>query len=87
MRTENRISLAGGVVLSIVLALPVPAETVAFRTLCGFSDVKADDYYENPVLWAVEKELTTGKTVTRFAPNDDCTRGQIVTFMWRLAAK
>ena len=50
-----------------------------------FTDVKAGEYYENPVLWAVEKKITTGKTATTFAPADDCTRGQIVTFMWRLA--
>jgi len=63
------------------------ADGVTESTKNPFRDVKAGDYYENPVLWAVEKEITTGKTATRFAPDDDCTRGQIVTFMWRLAAK
>ena len=52
-----------------------------------FSDVSANAYYYNAVLWAVENEITTGKTATSFAPNDDCTRAQIVTFMCRDLAK
>lgn len=34
-------------------------------------------------MWAVENGITTGKTATSFDPNAVCTRGQIVTFLWR----
>ena len=49
----------------------------------SFTDVEAADYYYNAVLWAVEKGVTTGVTTTEFAPKDECTRGQIVTFLYR----
>ena len=48
-----------------------------------FEDVAANAYYADAVLWAVENGITTGKTATRFAPNDTCTRGQGVTFLYR----
>ena len=48
-----------------------------------FKDVKEGAYYYEAVLWAVEKNITTGTSATTFAPNDPCTRKQIVTFMWR----
>lgn len=50
-----------------------------------FTDVKAGAYYEDAVKWAVDKAVTSGKTVTTFAPNDSCTRAQAVTFLWRAA--
>ncbi len=49
----------------------------------GFADVPADSYYAMPVRWAVFMDITRGVTDTRFAPNDPCTRGQIVTFLYR----
>ena len=48
-----------------------------------FSDVKADAYYADAVLWAVEQGITKGTTDTTFSPNATCTRAQIVTFLWR----
>ena len=48
-----------------------------------FEDVAANAYYADAVLWAVENGITTGKAATRFAPNDTCTRGQGVTFLYR----
>ncbi|MBR7033321.1 MAG: S-layer homology domain-containing protein [Clostridia bacterium] len=48
-----------------------------------FRDVKSGEYYYKAVLWAVEKGITTGTSATKFSPNDTCTRGQIVTFLWR----
>ena len=39
------------------------------------------------MLWAVENEITTGTSSTTFSPNADCTRAQIVTFLWRFAGK
>ena len=49
----------------------------------GFTDIAQESYYYDAVLWAVEKGITTGKTETTFDPNGDCTRKQIVTFLWR----
>ena len=51
----------------------------------SFTDVKAGAYYEDAVKWAVDKAVTSGKTVTTFAPNESCTRAQAVTFLWRAA--
>jgi len=48
-----------------------------------FTDVKESDYFATPVLWAVGKNITNGMSATSFAPNANCTRGQIVTFLWR----
>ena len=48
-----------------------------------FTDVKEPDYFYTPVLWAVQKGITTGVTKTTFGPEKPCTRGQVVTFLWR----
>mgnify|MGYP000821533280 CR=1 FL=1 len=48
-----------------------------------FTDVSADAYYADAVLWAVKEEITTGTTRTTFSPDAECTRAQIVTFLWR----
>ena len=48
-----------------------------------FTDVAATAYYANAVLWAVEKDVTAGTSSTTFSPNADCTRAQIVTFLYR----
>lgn len=48
-----------------------------------FTDVPTDAYYHDAVLWALEKKVTTGATATTFAPTATCTRGQVVTFLWR----
>jgi len=48
-----------------------------------FSDVAPDKFYYEAVLWAVAKNITKGVSATEFAPDDTCTRGQIVTFLHR----
>ena len=48
-----------------------------------FADVKSTAYYADAVLWAVKEDITKGSTNTTFSPNADCTRAQIVTFLWR----
>ena len=48
-----------------------------------FEDVKEKDYFYTPVLWAVQKGITNGTSATKFSPEAPCTRGQIVTFLWR----
>ena len=48
-----------------------------------FTDVNPKAFYAKAVAWAVEEGVTKGMTDTTFAPNDTCTRGQIVTFLYR----
>ena len=48
-----------------------------------FTDVADDAYYADSVAWAVENNVTSGVSATSFAPNASCTRGQMVTFLWR----
>ncbi len=71
----------------------MPASKVSFEVsfmddnsiLNYFVDVNAADYFYDAVLWAAEKEITTGMDDSHFAPNGNCTRAQIVTFLWRAA--
>ncbi len=48
-----------------------------------FADVSEDAYYYRAVAWAVESGITQGTTATTFSPDAICTRGQIVTFLYR----
>ena len=48
-----------------------------------FSDVDLENYYGEAVMWAVANGVTGGTTATTFSPNNDCTRAQIVTFLFR----
>ena len=50
-----------------------------------FIDVPAGSYYEDAVVWAVEKGITSGTSAVTFDPNGICTRAQAVTFLWRAA--
>ena len=50
-----------------------------------FTDVPESAYYYAPVQWAVAQGITTGRTETTFAPGENCTRANIVTFLWRAA--
>ena len=50
-----------------------------------FVDVATGSYYEDAVDWAVENGITNGVSSNMFAPDDPCTRAQIVTFLWRAA--
>ncbi len=53
----------------------------------SFADVAADAYYAPAVAWAVREGITAGIGAETFAPSADCTRGQIVTFLYRDMAK
>ena len=52
-------------------------------TAMPFNDVKIGSYYEKAVRWAVEEGITKGTSTTSFSPGANCTRAQIVTFLWR----
>ena len=55
----------------------------AAGTANPFADVKSTAYYADALLWAVKEDITKGTTSTTFSPDADCTRAQIVTFLWR----
>ena len=55
----------------------------AAGTANPFADVKSTAYYAGAVLWAVREDITKGTTSTTFSPDADCSRAQIVTFLWR----
>jgi len=50
-----------------------------------FKDVEAGQWYTDSVLWAVDNDITTGTGAGLFSPLKDCTRAQVVTFLWRAA--
>ena len=51
-----------------------------------FQDVKKSNWYYKAVLWAYQNGITSGVDATHFGPNQTCTRGQVVTFLYALLA-
>ena len=56
-------------------------------TASVFSDVKTTDYFAAAVKWAKDNKVTEGTSATTFSPNTDCTRAQVVTFLYRWMVK
>ena len=52
-----------------------------------FTDLVPGEFYEKAVLWAVQNNITTGISATEFGPDAECSRGQVVTFLWRAAGR
>lgn len=67
----------------------MPADKVTveptFTWVNPFADVANSAYYVDAVEWMLKREVTQGTTETTFSPNLNCTRAQIVTFLWRAA--
>lgn len=61
------------------------AET--YQMTYTFRDINSNAYYFSPVLWAVNKGITSGMDETHFVPDAVCNRAQVVTFLWRAAGK
>lgn len=53
------------------------------KTVGGFSDVTEKDYFADPVVWAVERKITSGTGNGKFSPGQTCSRAQILSFLWR----
>lgn len=68
-----------------ITALPTTVEEEEVETTQEFTDVNSSDWFYDAVTWAVENEITTGKTDTTFAPYDINTRAEAITFLWRIA--
>lgn len=62
---------------------PVETPDVPQQPVTSFVDVAPNAFYTDAVAWAVASGITTGTSDTTFAPNVACTRGQVVTFLWR----
>ena len=62
-----------------------PIEQLLAAAKGGFVDVPESAYYSMAVDWAVTRGVTNGTSPTTFSPNEFCTRGQVVTFLWRAA--
>ena len=58
---------------------------VEFVPINPFTDVKETDYFYDAVLWAWRNGIAAGTTKTTYGPDDDCSRGQMVAFLWRAA--
>ena len=59
----------------------------AAGTANPFADVKSTAYYADAILWAVGEKITKGTSATTFSPDDNCTRAQIVTFLYRFTVE
>ena len=59
------------------------AKTPVVTGTHAFTDVKVDAYYNDAVIWAAAEGITVGTSATTFSPDADCTRGQMVTFLYR----
>lgn len=57
----------------------------ASAVVTPFADVPADAYYSDAVAWAYANDITSGVSEQSFGPGETCTRGQMVTFLWRAA--
>ena len=66
---------------------PVYTSTPITKKDVKFDDVDVNAYYAPAVKWAVENKITAGKTDKLFAPDDTCTRGEMITFLWNAAGK
>lgn len=76
---KKRIISLAIVCMMLLAALPVAASAETG----GFQDVSSDDYFARAVQWAVSWGVTNGTSDTTFSPELICTRGQVVTFLWR----
>ena len=61
------------------------AESPDAENSTAFTDVSADAYYAEAVAWAAANAITSGTSETTFSPEDSCTRGQAVTFLYNYA--
>jgi hypothetical protein len=62
------------------------AGSPAVTSSASFTDVPSSASYAQAVQWAVEQGITNGTSTTTFSPDTTCTRGQIVTFLYRAYA-
>lgn len=88
--SDGEIKAVGSGSADITVSLPKSPDvafsntiTVNGKPVNPFVDVSEDDYYYDSVIWAYENDITAGKDETHFEPKANCTRAQVVTFLWR----
>ncbi|MBR6119995.1 MAG: S-layer homology domain-containing protein [Oscillospiraceae bacterium] len=69
-------------ILAVLIIITMPIASVAASI---FSDVPDYSYYHDAVYWAYNQGITTGTSSNTFSPNNNLTRAQVVTFLWKLA--
>lgn len=62
---------------------PSVPTTPSDTSVAGFTDVKASDYFTQPVVWAVNNKITSGTAKDKFSPGNRCSQAQILSFLWR----
>ena len=87
MRKLTRLT---GLFLALVMVFAFPlsvradeTDTAAPEKVGVFEDVEEGKYYSEAVRWASETKITTGTDSTHFKPSKACSRGQVITFLWR----
>ncbi|MCD8143853.1 MAG: S-layer homology domain-containing protein [Oscillospiraceae bacterium] len=94
--TDIAVSVSGQTDMALMLANYMNSDSYSVPTGTGrvtlvdavqssFTDLTVDSWYYDAVLWAEETGITNGTTATTFSPEQDCTRAEIVTFLWRAA--
>ena len=74
--------------MAVVMANMLSLKVADFKnTKTGFTDVPADAYYAESVQWAAENNITEGTGAGKYSPKTVCTRGQMVTFLYRYLEK
>lgn len=76
MKAKKAIAKIISTILLLILAVPAHA-------IASFQDVPYTAYYIDAVTWGVEQGVASGTTVATFSPNDNCTKAQILSFIWR----
>ncbi len=68
-------------------SVTLKAEFAGAKPANPFTDVTENNYFYNPVLWAVENSITGGTSASTFSPTNPCTREQVIAFLWQANGK
>ena len=86
VKTDGSMHPDNGGYLDIVDRIVVKLKPAKVQT--AFTDTqKLSEEFKTAINWAVDAGITNGTSETTFSPNETCTRGQIVTFLWRMAGE
>ena len=88
MKKITSLLLAGLLCANLTVPALAAENTAApAETMVSFTDMPTNPEFVTAINWAVENNVTNGTSTTTFAPNADCTRAQIVTFLFGLYEK
>lgn len=75
-RANGKLRMQNGIITGADTPPAVPS-------IPGFTDVPSNAYYAGPVQWAVDNKIASGTGNNTFSPDVTCSRGQILSFLWR----